>query len=817
MNKSAARDRLNPSAGGARAAGGLTFQAQVFAWWAAHAISGAAPGLGLDPQAQVEAVGCETGFPVDDVGVALSDGGFILVQAKSGMRRLDPRARDLRDAVDQLVSAIVGGLRAGVPIRPVDTSRDRLVIATNQDSSQAFRALGNVCARLRNLPLSVPVDVAAVNEEQRTALAVLLSVIRSSWTATTSCQPADDDLRNLLRVLEVRRFDFDADTGADLLRCETMLQQASIPKPVSVLVGIGIETAQHRNWRDKHSLITAVGSGRSIHGGEASYTGRLLHLRQGRVPLVQDVDPVGLGVKPAIDIGADRGLDSLGRYADLPPYVMREGDSALEAAVARGGMVLLHGRAASGKSRSAYEAIRRLRSRSLLLVPAYPTALRQILNAGYRVANAIVWLDDLEQYLVPEGLDLGLVQQLCPSDRRDVAIVSTIRDEELARWRQVSLAGYGESDPATMRLERRISQLITQLPRERLIAVDQYLTDAERRPLAAEQLDPRVAAALDAGERSDISDSSVGFAEYLAAGPAMMDRWSVGDGPLFDIGQAIVSVAVDCRRAGYNRPLQSEVLARLHRRFVSPARRDRADLPSVEEGFAWACQPVLGASSCLSPRQGDRYLASDYLLDRTQTGFGPLAGTVVLDEVWNAVLTIDDPGEIASVGVYASWAGRQDVAETAFRLATEAGEAGGIMNLGSLLAEQGRIDEAEEHWRRAAYDGWFDAMYELAVILGERDDLDSAKLWYRRAAEGDDPRAMNALGRLAEAEGRPDEAEDWYRKAANVDGVVFVRHTESMRNLASLLRERGKAVDADYWDHMAAEHESRLISDADNE
>jgi len=79
---------VNPSAGGARAAGGLTFQAQVFAWWAALAVSGAAPGLGLDPQVRIEAVGCETGFSVDDVGVALSDGGFILVQAKGGMRCL---------------------------------------------------------------------------------------------------------------------------------------------------------------------------------------------------------------------------------------------------------------------------------------------------------------------------------------------------------------------------------------------------------------------------------------------------------------------------------------------------------------------------------------------------------------------------------------------------------------------------------------------------------------------------------------------------------------------------------------------------------
>ena len=514
-----------------------------------------------------------------------------------------------------------------------------------------------------------------------------------------------------------------------------------------------------------------------------------------------------LGVKPAIDIEGDTGLESSSRHTDLPPYIVRDGDSALEAAIARGSIVLLHGRAASGKSRSAYEAIRRVCGRSNLLVPAYPTALRELLDTGYHVANAIVWLDDLEQYLVPGGLDIGLLERLCPSGRHDVAVVATIRDEELARWRQAGLADYGDNDVAAMRLERRISQLIIRLPRERFIAVGQYLTDAECKDLVVDQSDPRVAAALQAGEATD---SGVGFAEYLAAGPAMMDRWSVGDGALFDVGQALVSAAVDCRRAGYDQPLPSDILTRLCRRYISSVRRNRADLPSFEHGFAWACQPVLGASSCLSPRLGAKYLASDYLLDRTQAGIGPLAGTVVPDEVWNALLAIDDPEEIASVGVHAIWAGREDLAETAWRIATEAGEAGGVMNLGPLLAEQGRMDEAEEHWRRAAYDGWHDAMHEFAVILEERGDLNSAKHWYQRAVEGDDPRAMNALGLLAEAEGKLEEAESWYRRAADVAEIIWAKHTDSMRNLASLLKTQGKDTEADYWNRTATEHDERL-------
>src|SRR5690242_16517759 len=114
MDDAQARDGVASSAGGARAASGLGFQAEVFAWWAANAINGTELGFGLDPEVRVEAVGCETGFAVDDVGVALSNGGFILVQAKGGMRRVDPGAQDLRAAMGQLVSAMRGGLRTDV-------------------------------------------------------------------------------------------------------------------------------------------------------------------------------------------------------------------------------------------------------------------------------------------------------------------------------------------------------------------------------------------------------------------------------------------------------------------------------------------------------------------------------------------------------------------------------------------------------------------------------------------------------------------------------------------------------------------------------
>jgi hypothetical protein len=249
--------RMRRSAGGARIAGGVTFQAQVFASWAARAVAEKPPGLGLSPGARIETVGCETGFRVDDVGVILSDGGFIVIQAKGAMRQVSARASDLRDAVDQVVAAFIGGIRGDDP-RPVEPGRDRLVIATNEESSQSFAALAKVCARLRDHPSALPITDAATSDAQRTALETFVEILRSRWTAMASAAPSDEEVRRLLSVVEVIRYDFAAD-GADRSRGEAMLEHAAVDDPFDRLVSVGVEAARTRSWRARRSLRQELG------------------------------------------------------------------------------------------------------------------------------------------------------------------------------------------------------------------------------------------------------------------------------------------------------------------------------------------------------------------------------------------------------------------------------------------------------------------------------------------------------------------------------------------------------------------------------
>lgn len=457
---------------------------------------------------------------------------------------------------------------------------------------------------------------------------------------------------------------------------------------------------------------------------ENVWEGRALYLVNGRPPEVSEVGLMALGVKPAIDTDSD---------ADLPAFVPRDRDEKLERAISQGGMVLLHGRAAAGKSRAGAEALRRLRPHDPLVVPCDGTALRELVDHGADFAHTVVWLDDLERFLTPEGLDLGVLHRLSPGDRRTV-VVATIRDEELARYDHASTSSTDEY----FGIAGNAVELIEQLRDRRRVHLRDRLSDAEQ-VRAAERTDHRIHAALHAEE---------GFGEYLAAGRAMLGRWSTGGGDRFHVGQAVICAAVDCRRAGYHQALPTTVLDELHRHFLAPGWRHRADLPPVTDGIRWACERVLGASSCLLPRAGSTFLAADYLVDSVAHADTPLSGMAVTPETWRAVLALATPHEAHDIGLAAYEAGNLSVADDALRAAAANGSPIAGTSLGSLLAERGNKAEAETWYRAAANAGHEPAMISLSLLLVERGERAEAEAWYRRVAEGDREPVVSKLGDL---------------------------------------------------------------------
>jgi hypothetical protein len=263
---------------------------------------------------------------------------------------------------------------------------------------------------------------------------------------------------------------------------------------------------------------------------------------QGGLPRVRDVLPAQLGVKAAIGSTGPAARNAL-------PYLGREANQELGWLLASGGVVVLvHGRAAAGKTRTAYEAINRLRPGHGLLVPLSGQALRELANSGKQLRNVVVWLEDLEPYLTPGGLDRSVVERLCPPGRSDVVVLATMRGEELDRLHRRPTDS--DSAPAVEEFWTGVG-VLERISEDRRVRIEQYLSPAEQR-IARRSDDDRIVAAAGA---------DAGFAEYLAVGPQLMQRWMAEGNRRADLGQALISAAVVCRRAGWSEPIPEDATA----------------------------------------------------------------------------------------------------------------------------------------------------------------------------------------------------------------------------------------------------------------
>jgi TPR repeat protein len=471
------------------------------------------------------------------------------------------------------------------------------------------------------------------------------------------------------------------------------------------------------------------------------------------------------------------------------PYLTREFDPVLEQALRDGGLVLLHGPASVGKTRSAAEAVRRLYPDRPLLIPVDGLGLRKVVTSDYDLAGTLVWLDDLERFLTPGGLDPALLHFM---RHKECTVVATIRDRELARYERAAAAHRGD-----VGIDRSAVNLVAGIPPNRRIAVGRLLTTSEV-SRARQADDPRIAEALRV---------ELGFAEYLAAGPAMLKRWSVGDDPVFFVGQALTSAAVDIRRAGYHGFVPGSVLFALHRQYLPPGWRDRHDLPSPPRGLAWAGEPVLGAGSCLrtgsvgSP-PGRGWAAADYLVDRASDGEGPLGGVPVHPAVWDSVTGLATPYELLAVGLAAQDEGRLDIAADAYFTAAGVHDPIAVYDYAHAIAMAGNLDDAEKLFRGLSATGDSNATFRLAGLLNAQGRDREAHVLYELASRRGNLRAQARMALLYGKHGDGSERKEFYRRAADAG------NTDAMVVLAHMLAEEADEAEADRLYRRAADEGS---------
>ncbi|UKY50676.1 hypothetical protein KI385_18870 [Streptomyces inhibens] len=431
-------------------------------------------------------------------------------------------------------------------------------------------------------------------------------------------------------------------------------------------------------------------------------------------PKVEDVDPIALGVRPT------HRRDGL---PPLPPYVIRDRDDELIAAItqagARGGLVLLLGEPFTGKSRSALEAMTEGLAGFRVFAPARGADLRGLpaLLQG-RPGRYAVWLDDLDGHLGDGGLEPRLLDRLAGLR---VVVLATMRDDAYDEHRH---APHGRVlDLAhTVELAREWSPAERARPARR----------------AEPPGDPRLA---DAAR----SSGPEGAAAYLALGPLLWEEWwRARRADRHPRGHALVRAALDLARCGLTGPLPMDLLLKVHGGYADVAGMDRE---SVEDARAWATERRYGLLRFLVRVSDDTWRVAPFLVE-TATWHADLPA--VDSQVWVCALESARADETYDFKAIAT------AAHEAFRLAAEAGDRHALQNLGILAESLGEWEDAERWFRRAAEAGLPRSAGRLGRMLAERGEGKAAEPFLEIAAEAGDAEAATLLAKLLR-----DRAQHW--------------------------------------------------------
>ena len=384
-----------------------------------------------------------------------------------------------------------------------------------------------------------------------------------------------------------------------------------------------------------------------------------------------------LGVHSAIQVGA-AGL------AELPPYVPRDLDAELEAAIRvasrQGGLVLLVGDSSVGKTRTLYEVVRAALPNWWLLHPTDTKVIRAF--AAAPMPRTVLWLDELQSHLDDRlPLRAGTVRELIGDG---MVLVATLWQHE---YRERSVPG-PPGGPNPDGNDRELLRLA------RVVQVPDTFSANERRRAEKHAADPRIRIALDTPD--------AGVTQVLAGGPQLLDRWNGAD----PYSRAILTTALDAARLGVRSPLPSVFLRAAAPGYCTDVERAQAPTDWFERAINYATRLLLGAVAPLTPVTSGMamgvtsgYRLADYLLQQVRHRRLPHSPPATF---WDACVThLDDPGDLERLGHAADRRMRYRYAIPLLRRA-ESRDPYLAERLGWLLADQGEFDEALSIFRAVA-------------------------------------------------------------------------------------------------------------------
>lgn len=460
-----------------------------------------------------------------------------------------------------------------------------------------------------------------------------------------------------------------------------------------------------------------------------------------RLPKITDADPYSLGVSASTYV-----KDNF-----APPYVPRDVDQDLDEAISADGFVLIVGKSKAGKSRTAFEAMRRSFSSYTLLAPKpgpdIVRVLYELAATDDELWPCVLWLDDLDRFLTESaGLDSYLLDRLARGNR-SIPIIATITS--LRRDQALGTDGEGA----------RTARIV--LGRARTFYLQSELTEKERE--LAEQLHP--------GE-----DFGRGIGEPLVAAPVLEQRYVDGEETSPE-GWAIVQAAIDWRRSGMPSSISESQLRKLYSSYLP---RGISLFPPKERfirGLRWALEPVASRIALLEiekDRPTRTFRAFDYIVAYAD-GQGGERAQPIPHALWEFVIADRKPSELLSIAFEADARGEPDLAAKAWRIVA-ASDGPNSAPFGALLLGIHLTEHGDEEGAQAAFEQAIASDHEiagplaslnLANQLAERDRPQQARELYEKAIASGSPEVLAPanfnLGLLLAEQGLDEEAMIAYR------------------------------------------------------
>ncbi|MFF1872801.1 tetratricopeptide repeat protein [Kitasatospora herbaricolor] len=467
-----------------------------------------------------------------------------------------------------------------------------------------------------------------------------------------------------------------------------------------------------------------------------------------------------------------------------PPYVRRVHDDKLAAFVARAQeqqqpvLVCLIADSSTGKTRALWEAVKDLPAPWRVWVPSGSDNLVTVLASRTLAPRTVVWLDDLQVFLGPDGRDARSVAERLHETLQDpflgpLLLVTTLHCDLCERI--LSTPPPHTNDP--YHTVRRVLKSRTVEPADRKIRLletfDQGALDETRRLAAT---DPRLRQALDAEEASGR------IPQFLAGSLEQVSRYERAS---FQT-QAVLHAVADAYRLGHRKEIGLDFTKAAaagyvdrHRWELLPAelREHDAWFTRAIDEMSWSCLGVPGPFAPVVAPPGEVrigppvHVMPDYLSQhlRNDRFLQPAPA-----RFWSACEHVTDP---ESIHALIRSADQRGMFLLGARLRARLGDRDSLAELGQARYQVRDHDGASAAWNAAYGDSDPKLLWHRADLMLRRGRTDGAQAAWRALmlADPDDDHALVFLAHSLVCEGNHLAARDLWAIAEG-RGIPYANH-----------------------------------------